>query len=194
MQSDYGSMAVMENTDAERTLSEVDRVRRGTRRALHPIWFSNLATGVFFLGAALLAAVDGGGIPTAVYWAAGGAATLALIARHEVRGERELGVESRAWDPAVAIVAAMIAGIVGANVLIDGDTAGVVALYPAAAGTLALAALLRDQVEAVAGYVLAVLASALLAIDPSEPWTWAALGLGVTMAGAGLAGRARAAA
>jgi hypothetical protein len=187
-------MAVTESTDAEWTLSEVDRVRRGTRRALHPIWFSNLVTGVFFLGAALLSAVDGGGIPTAVYWAAGGAATLALIVRHDVHGERELGVESRAWDPAVGIVAAMIAGIVGANALIDGDTAGVVALYPAATGTLALGALLRDRVEAVAGAVLAVLATALLAADPSDPWTWAALGLGLTMAGAGLAGRARAAA
>jgi hypothetical protein len=184
----------MESVDAERTLTEVERVRRGTRRAVHPIWFSNLATGLFFLGVALLAAVDAGSSAARIFWLAGGLATLTSIAGYYVRRERALGVESRVWDPTVGVVLAMFAGIVAANALIDGETAGVIALYPAAVGTLALAALLRDPVEAAAGVALTVVAAAVLAADPAHPWPWAALGLGLTMLIAGLAGRAREAA
>ena len=38
----------MERQDAERTILEVERVRRDTRHALNPVWFGNLAFGLFF--------------------------------------------------------------------------------------------------------------------------------------------------
>ena len=44
----------MERQDAERTILEVEQVRRDTRHALNPVWFGNLAFGAFFLGTAVL--------------------------------------------------------------------------------------------------------------------------------------------
>ena len=42
----------MEPSEAERTILDVERLRRSTRHALNPIWFPNIAFGLFFLGTA----------------------------------------------------------------------------------------------------------------------------------------------
>lgn len=178
----------MDVTEAKRTLVTIDRVRHGTRRAMNPIWFSNVVVGAFFLGAALLAAADAASPVMLAYWVAGWAVALAVIVRHYMRIERALGVESRAWDAPGAIVLTMIGGIVAANVLTDSAAAP---LHVAAAGTVALGVLLHDRIEVAAGAAIAAVASALLLADPERPGGWAALGLAVVLVLAGLAGRAR---
>ena len=41
----------MRASEAEQTLTEIERVRRGTRRDLHPLWYANVVVGAFFLAA-----------------------------------------------------------------------------------------------------------------------------------------------
>jgi hypothetical protein len=176
---------VQHREDAERTLEAVERARRDTRQTLHAVWYSNLAVGAFFAGAGALSAFEPPDGVALAYWIVGIVLALTLIVRHSVRLERELGVESRAWDATGAIVLAMIAGIVLVNRLTDVEVAG---LYVGAAGLLAIASVLRDPIEAAAGVAIAVVASAIIVIDPSEPWVWGNLGLGAVLVGAGVAG------
>jgi len=172
----------MSHAEAEHTLSEVARVRDRTRRALHPIWFSNIVVGAYFTGSAAVMALDAGLAVSLTYQIAGAALGLALIVAYAVRSERELGIESRLWDPALAIVGAIIA----AAILLDGELAP---LFAAAAGTAALGVVLRDRFELAAGVAIAVAAVAIAVLDPSEPWMWGNLALGLSLLGAGLAAR-----
>jgi hypothetical protein len=171
--------------DAERTLEAVERARRGTRRTLHAVWYSNLVAGAFFVSAGVLAAIEPPDGVALAFWALGVAAGLALIVRHSMRLERELGVEGRIWDATGGIVLAMIAGIVLVNRLTDVEVAG---LYVGAAGAIAIGAQLRDPIEAAAGVAIAVLATAIILVDPSEPWVWGNVGLGAALMAAGAAG------
>lgn len=168
--------------DAARTLAEIDRVRRDTRRTLHPIWFSNLVAGVFFAGAGLIIALDPGQTAALIYWIAGGALALVLIARHYAAVERERGLEPRGWDATTGIVLAMVAGIVLLNTLADAG------LYAGAAGLAALGYVLRDKATAWAGAGFAVLATVMLVADPDDPGLWGNLSLGIVLIVAGLAG------
>lgn len=181
----------MERNDVQQTLSEVERVRRGTRQALHPIWYSNLIAGIFFLGAALVSGVLTEGWLGLAYWVIGGFLGLGLIIRYYVQTERAIGVESRSWDASAAIALAIVVAVVAVNLLTDGDLGAIAPLYPAAAGTLALGVVLRDPIEAAAGFAIAVIATSILVLDPSEPWVWGNLGLGLTLVVAGLAARMR---
>lgn len=173
-----------ESADAARTLAEVDRVRRHTRQALNPIWFSNLVVGVFFAGTALVAAAEASVAVALAYWIGGGLLALGLIVHRYASMERELGVETRGGDASTAIVLAMIAGIVVLNSVADAG------LFAGAAGMVALGYVLRDRIEAAAGVALAVVAAAVLLLDPTEPGIWGNLGLGLVLVAAGLAGRA----
>jgi hypothetical protein len=170
----------MEHAEATRTLDDVARMRRSTRRAVHPVWFSNVVAGAFFAGSAAIMALDAGKAVSLAYWIGAGAIGLALIVAHSVRLERELGVESRPTDPILAIVAAIVA----AAILLDGE----LVLFVAAAGTLAVGVLLRDRYEVAAGVAIAAVGAAILALDPAEPWLWGNLGLGLSLLAAGLAG------
>jgi hypothetical protein len=170
----------MEHAEASRTLDDVARVRRRTRRAVHPVWFSNVVAGAFFAGSAAIMAFDAGKWVSLAYWIGAGVLGLGLIAAYSVRLERELGVESRPTDPVLAIVAAIVA----AAILLDGE----LVLFVAAAGTLAIGLLLRDRYELAASAAIAAVAVAVLALDPAEPWLWGNLGLGLSLLAAGLAG------
>lgn len=175
-------VVAMSHAEAEHTLSEVARVRRSTRRALHPIWFSNVVAGAYFTGAAVFMAVDAGRAVSLTYQIGGAAIGLALIVAYAVRRERELGAESRAWDPLLGIVGL----IVLAAILLDGEVAP---LFAAAAGTAAIGVLLRDRFEIAAGVAMALAGAAIVAVDPAEPWLWGNLALGLSLLGAGLAAR-----
>jgi len=181
----------MQRNDVEQTLSEVERVRRSTRRALNPIWYSNLVVGVFFLGAALVSGVVTEGGVALAYWVIGGVFGLGLIIRYYVQTEHAVGAESRSWDAPAAIGLAIVAAVVGVNLLTEGELGTIAPLYPAAAGTLALGLVLRDPIEAAAGLAIAVIATSILVIGPGEPWVWGNLGLGVTLVVAGVLGRTR---
>jgi hypothetical protein len=170
----------MDHAEAVSTLDEVARVRRSTRRAVHPVWFSNVVAGAFFSGSAAVMALDAGEGVSLAYWIGAGLLGLALIVRHAVRAERELGVESKPADPTLGILAAIVA----AAILLDGD----VVMFVAAAGTLAVGLLLRDRLEIAAGLAIAAVGAAILAVDPGEPWLWGNLGLGLALLAAGLAG------
>ena len=174
--------------DARSTLRELERVRHDTRRALHPTWYDNLVAGTFFLGATAASAFGGTSSLAAVYWAVGVPLGLGLIVRHALRRERALGAEAPAADPGVLVVLAMLAGVVAVNLLTE-DT--VLWAYPVALGWLALAAVYRDPPMSAAGVALAVVATAMLALDPAHAGLWTQLALALLLLAAGLASRAR---
>jgi hypothetical protein len=182
----------MERSEAERTIIEVERARRGTRHALNPIWYSNIAFGLFFVGTAVVALTDLSGALTTAYWVAAGVLTLGLVVRYYANVERALGVQSPAWDASTTIVLVLIVGVVLANALTDGDANAAAPLYVGAACTVALGHVLHDRIELAAGVAIAAVATAVVALDPSEPGIWGNFGLGLALFAAGVAGRARA--
>ena len=179
----------MEPHEAERTILEVERVRRDTRHALNPVWFGNLAFGLFLLGTAVLGLADAGADLTSLYWLLAGALTFALVIRFYARHERALGAQSPALDASTGILLAMFAGIVAANLLTDGLASAVVPLYAAALGIVLLGLVLHDRIEVAAGVNAALWATVVAAVAPGEPGVWSNLGIGVILVCAGLAGR-----
>jgi hypothetical protein len=182
----------MERTEAERTIVDVERVRRRTRHALNPIWYPNIAFGLFFAGVALLTFLDVDGAALTAYWVAGGLLTIALVVRHYARVEQALGAVSPAVDASTLIVLALIVGLVVANVLTDGIASAYVPLYVGAAGAIAVGVVLRDRIEIAAGLAIAAVATAILLGSPDDPGSWANLGVGLSLLVAGLVGRERA--
>jgi hypothetical protein len=180
----------MHATEAESTLREIERVRRDTRRTLHPLWFANVVTGVFFLGATLVGALAGSAALPIAYWAIGVPLGLTLIVRRDMRHERALGAEARLADPANAILLALIAGVVIVHRLTDGSFGQVAWLYPVALGWLGFAALYRDGPMLAAAVALAAIGTAIIAIEPAEPWIWAQLTMALLLIAAGLVERA----
>lgn len=181
----------MDRSEAERTVMDVERVRHGARHALNPIWYPNIAFGLFFAGTAVVALLDSGAV-AAAYWVVGGLLAISLVVRYYARLERALGVESSMVDASTLIVLALVAGIVLANVLTDGDARAFAPLYVGAAATVAMGVLLRDRVELAAGAAIALVATGVAVLSPSDPGIWGNLGLGVALLVAGLVGRGRA--
>jgi hypothetical protein len=179
----------MEPQDAERTILEVERVRRDTRHALNPVWFGNLAFGLFLLGTAVLGLAGAGADATSLFWLLAGALTVGVVVRHYARHERALGATAPALDASTAVLLAMFAGIVAANLLADGLAGAVLPLYVAALGIVALGLVLHDAIEVAAGLNAALWATAVAAIDPGAPGPWSNLGIGVILVCAGIAGR-----
>ncbi len=177
----------MQIGEAQRTLLEVDRVRRDTRRDLHPVWFANVVIGVFFLGATVCALVAPSATLPIVWWAAGVPLGLGLIVRHELRRERAIGAEAPLADPALLVFGLIVAGVLLVNGVSDSEVAWA---YPVAAGWLALAALYRDALMGAAGVALAVIATVVLAVGPQDAWAWVQLPMALLLIGAGLAARA----
>jgi len=170
----------------------VERVRRSTRHALNPIWYPNIAFGLFFAGTAIVAFLGLGATPTTIYWVLGGLLAIGLVVRHYARVEQALGVQSPIADASTLVLVALIAGVVAANVLTDGDASAFAPTYVGAAGTLAMGAVLRDRIEIAAGAAIALVATAVAVSSPGEPGAWANLGLGIALLVAGLVGRERA--
>ncbi len=181
----------MQASEAQQTLSEVERVRRETRRDLHPLGYGNVITGLFFAGATLCAAVSSGPALPIAYWAIGIPVGLGLIVRHEMRRERELGAEARVADPELGIFIAIIAGIAVVNALTSGTFGKVAWAYPVAAGWLALAALYRDAAMGAAGVAFVAVATAIFVLEPGSEGLWTQLALAILLVAAGLAGLAR---
>lgn len=179
----------MERQEAERTIVDVERIRRDTRHALNPVWFGNLAFGLFFAGTAVLGFAGASADLTSLYWILGGVLVITLVVRHYARLERALGVESPALDASTAVVLAMFAGILAANLLTSGLASAVAPPCVAALGLVALGLILRDGIEIAAGVNIALVATLVAAMAPDTPALWSNLGVGVVLVVAGLAGR-----
>jgi hypothetical protein len=182
----------MEPSEARRMILDVERVRRDTRHAFNPIWYANIAYGLFFGGTALVALLGAGGRATAVYWTLGGLLVNVLVVRHYARIERSLGVESPVLDASTIIVLALIVGLVFANVLTTGDANAFAPVYVGAAAALAMGVVLRDGVELAAGVAISAVATAVAVLSPTDPGIWGNFGVGVVLVVAGLVGRERA--
>jgi hypothetical protein len=180
----------MHVSEAENTVRAVERVRRDTRRSLHPLWFANVVVALFFLGATLVGALAGSDALPIAYWAIAGPAALALIVRHDMRNEARLGAEARLADRATGILVALIAGVVLTHRITDGDFGQVAWIYPVAAGWLGFAALFRDGPMAAAAVALVAIGTAIVAIEPAEPWIWTNLTMALLLLAAGLTERA----
>lgn len=178
----------MQITEAQQTLLDIDRVRRDTRRDLHPTWFVNLVIGVFFAGATVLALVaPDSALANTLYWAIGIPAGIALIIRHEARRERAIGAEAPIADPALIVFGLIIAGVLAINALTESDAAWG---YPVAAGWLAIAARYRDALMCAAGVALLVITTGVIAVDPVDAWAWVQLPMAGLLIAAGLTARA----
>jgi hypothetical protein len=187
--SDF-AMQSKQATEAEHTLREVERVRRATRRRLHPLWFPNVVVGAFFLGATAVGALADSSTLPLVYWLVGVPAGLALIIRHDMRNESRLGAEARLADPANAVLIALIAGVVLTNRLTDGDFGQVAWIYPVGLGWLGFAALYRDAPLAAAAAALLAIGTAIVAVEPAEPWIWANVSMALLLLAAGITEKA----
>ncbi len=93
----------MQTGEARQILLEIDRVRRDTRRDLHPMAYSNIVVGIFFAGATLVSLLATSATLPTLYWALGLPAGLALIIRYEMQREREIGAEAPLADPALLV-------------------------------------------------------------------------------------------
>ncbi len=182
----------MDRSEAERTIVDVERLRRSTRHALNPVWYPNVGFGLFFIGTAAVVFLELGTTAALVYWLLGGLLTMALVVRFYARVERSLGVQSAILDPSTLVVLALVVGVVAANVLAEGDASAFAPTYVAAAGIVALGVVLRDRVELAAGVAIALVATAVAVIGPADPGAWANLGVGLSLFVAGLVGRERA--
>ena len=182
----------MDRSEAERTIVDVQRLRRSTRQALNPIWYPNIGFGLFFIGTAVVAFLELGKTAALVYWVLGGLLTIGLVVRHYARVEESLGARSAIFDASTLVVLALIVGVVAANVLAEGDASAFAPTYVGAAGTLALGVVLRDRVELAAGLSIALVATVVAVTSPAEPGAWANLGVGMSLFVAGLVGRERA--
>lgn len=180
----------MDGAAADRTLHEVGRLRRDARRALNPIWFANLVAGAVFVGAAGVGQAGSAGLALA-YGVVAVPGGLALIVAHAVRRERASGLEGRAMDRLGAIALALVAALVAVSVTMDGTSADAARFLVGAAGTLAIAAVLRDPVEGALSAAIAAIAVAVVVAAPSSISPWGGLALGVAMVVAGIAGRRR---
>lgn len=174
----------------QKTLGGVASLRRRTRRALNPVWFENLITGAYF---SVLVGVSALGMTalTRSFAVIGAVMGIAAIVVHAVRRERRLGVEARLADPVTLVAGAMLAGIVGLLAFGSGEVGRVGPFVVAAVGVLAIAALLRDPVEAALGAGLTSLAAVLVVTSPDGSVAWAVLALGVMSLAAGVAGGLR---
>ena len=182
----------MDRSEAERTILDVQRLRRSTRHALNPIWYPNIGFGLFFIGTALVVFLELGTTAALAYWVLGGTLTMGLVVRYYARVEEALGARSAVFDASTLVLLALVVGVVAANVLAEGDASAFAPTYVGAAGTLALGVVLRDRVELAAGLAIALVATAVAVTSPSEPGAWANLGVGVSLLVAGLVGRERA--
>jgi hypothetical protein len=177
----------MQIGEAERTLLEIDRVRRDTRRDLRGSWFVNVVIGVFFAGSTAVALLASSATLPSLYWAIGVPAGLGLIVWSETRREREIGAEAPLADPALLVVGLIIAGVLLVNGVTDSDVAWA---YPVAAGWLALAVIDRDLLLGAAGAALLVIATGVIAIAPADAWAWTQGAMAALLIAAGLVGRA----
>jgi hypothetical protein len=177
----------MQIGEAQRTLLEVDRVRRDTRRDLHPTWFANLVLGLFFAGATVCSLVAPSATLPTVWWAVGLPLSLGLIVWHEARREQALGAEAPLADPALLVVGLITAGVLLVNGATDSDVAWG---YVVAAGWLGLAAIYRDALLLIAGVALAVIATGAIAVGPEDAWAWVQLPMALMLIAIGLVGRA----
>jgi hypothetical protein len=186
MQSD-SKAGGMQIGEAERTLLEVERVRRDTRRDLHPTWFANLVLGVFFVGATACSLLAPSATLPTLWWAVGLPLSLGVIVWREVRREREIGAEAPLADPALLVVGLITAGVLLVNGATDSDVAW---SYVVAAGWLGLAAIYRDELLLTAGVALAVIATGVIAIGPEDAWAWVQLPMALMLIAIGVVGRA----
>jgi hypothetical protein len=177
----------MQIGEAQRTLLEIDRVRRDTRRDLHPTWFANLVLGLFFVGATACSLLAPSATLPVIWWAVGLPVSLGLVVWHEVRREREIGAEAPFADPALLVVGLIASGVL----LVNGVTGSDVAWsYVVAAGWLALAAIYRDGLLLTAGVALAAIATGVIAVGPESAWAWVQLPMALMLVAIGLVGRA----
>ena len=162
--------------DAERTILEVERVRRDTRHALTRSGSGTSRSGCSSLGTAVLGLAGAGADVTSLYWLLAGALTIGIVVRHYARHERALGATAPALDASTAVLLAMFAGILAANLLADGSPARSRRCYVAALGIVALGLVLHDAIEVAAGLNAALWATVLAAVGPGEPGLWSNLG------------------
>ncbi len=182
----------MDPEDAKRTLEAIERARVGARRTLRSSWFVNVVLGGLLVGAGALGAIEPSDAIATVYWVGGLLGAAGAIFVYFTRRERACGIESRAWDSTLTLLAALIAALVIVNRVVDANDIAVAVCVVSAIAMAGFAWLARDPVQGLAAGAVGVLAVVFTAVDlGSEPGVWINLGIGAVLLAAGIVGRAR---
>ena len=178
----------MADASAARTLGEVEQLRERTRNAVEWGWIPFLIFGAVVLLSAAFTRVDDGQ-SLGVYWLIAGPAGVALTLYAVRAFEVRTGVLDRNEHVYAFVIAAMTAGAIAVGWSADGIGSDVGPLFPIGLGLLVIAAIDRSALVALTGLSMIAVAAALLIAEPAHADTWAALGQGAILVGAGLAVR-----
>lgn len=179
------------SNEAVQILDEVEKIRDHTRASLEWGWLAFFVFGAATLLSAAFTRIDDGDT-LGLYWlVAGPVACLLLLAavRHV---EVETGVFDRNERAYVVVIGGMVALAIAAGYGLNGLSSDVGPLFPIGAGLLVIAAIDRSRFVAVVGGLILALGALLAIAGPSHADTWAALGEGAILVGAGLLARERA--
>lgn len=177
-----------ESATAASVLSEVERVRGRTRETLDAGWLPYFVFGALTMLSAPFTQVGDGGAE-GLYWLAAGPVGLAITWLYYRRHELEIGLVDRQEYLLAGIVATMVLGAIAVGWATAGDFSEAGWIFPIGAGLLAIGALESSPLDAAIGVALLMVAGALIAIEPAEPGTWAALLAGTILLAGGLAVR-----
>lgn len=180
-----------DDTTAATTLREVERVRGATRESLDPGWVPYLVFGLLTMLSAPFTQIGDEGVE-GLYWLVAGPVGL-VITWHLYRArEFRIGVLDRQEYLLAAIVAGMVIGATLVGWFADDQLSEAGWMFPIGAGLLAIGALEESPVDAGIGLGLVAAAGALVAVDPAQPATWAAVLGGLILLAGAFATRARA--
>jgi hypothetical protein len=179
----------MTEKETLQTFRGLEQVRDRTRTALLWGWLPFLVFGTATLVSAPISQVNDGEA-LGVYWLVAGPLALAVT----LLGYRRMEIRSGVVERNEALYAGLIAAILVSAMAIgfladDGIASEVGPLVPVGIGMLAISAVDRSRLVAVAGALILVLAFALAVAGPANAGTWAAAGEGALLIGAGLIAR-----
>lgn len=179
-----------DGTTAATMLNEVERVRGTTRQSLNPGWLPYLVFGALTLLSAPFTQIGSGG-SEGIYWLVAGPLGLAIAWRYYRAHELRVGLIDRQEYLLAGIVAAMVVGAILVGWFASDRISEVGWMFPIGAGLLAVGVLESSRPDAGVGIGMLVVAGLLVALEPAQPDTWAAvLGGAILLAGA-VASRAR---
>jgi hypothetical protein len=179
----------MHDEQALQTLRGVAAVRERTREAVVWGWLPFLAFGIATLASAPLTRIDDGEA-VGPYWLIAAPLALAVTLLGYRRMELRRGVVERHERLYAGLIAAMLVTALAIGSLAgDGLASEVGPLFPIGIGLLVISAIDRSGLVAAAGTLILVLGVVLAVVAPANADTWATVGEGVVLVGAGVLAR-----
>jgi hypothetical protein len=181
----------MADEQALQTLRRIEEVRGRTREAVVWGWLPFLAFGIAMLASVPFTQINEGHA-LRTYWLIAGPLALAVTLLGYRRMEIRRGILERNEPFYAGLIGAMLVAAIAIGFLAEGGIASEVGpLFPIGVGLLVISAVDRSGLVAMAGALIVGLGVALAVLAPANADTWAALGSGVVLVGAGVLARGR---